>query len=64
MLDLILDLTSALYAAFCAFMIGVSAMTPLFPWHVAMGMSVLIAASGALIGWSWRRAFWRLLSRR
>jgi hypothetical protein len=64
MLDLVLDITSALYAAFCAFMLAVSAMTPVFPWHVAMFMSAAIAATGAIIGWSWRRAFWRLFSRR
>lgn len=64
MLNLIADTTSALYAAFCAFVLAVQAMTPIFPWHVAMALSFMIAASGALVGWSWRRAIWRLLSRR
>lgn len=64
MINFIADLTSALYAAFCAFALAAQAMTPLFPYHVALALSLVVTVAGGVIGWSWRRSIWRLMGRK
>lgn len=64
MINFISDLTSALYAAFCAFVLAAQAMTPIFPYHVALGLSLFITLAGGVVGWSWRRSIWRLFGRK
>lgn len=58
-MSLILDLTTALYSAFCVFMVTVSALAPLMPYQLSLfasGVAALAVGAAYLsIGRIFRR---------
>lgn len=59
MLELIGTITSALYAAFTAFVLSVQALVPLLPWQASIVLSGVLAGIAAISTWAFIGVFRR-----
>ncbi len=59
MLELIGTITSALYAAFTAFVLSVQALAPLLPWQASIVLSGVLAGIAAISTWAFIGVFRR-----